>query len=171
MVTLEITAADSGLPPATLTQEFIIAVNDVFEPLHPWQNQEMECDVNGDGLVSVADLLEIVMALRVHDEPVWELPLEFPPGEGPPPYLDVDGDNRVTLADLLAVVHQMREGLGDPAPAESEFDSRFGDDDNLSSLASSDAFDLLNHRYRYKSLAAIELRASIEALDAVFAQS
>jgi hypothetical protein len=172
IVTLEISAADSGSPPATLTQEFIIAVNDVFEPLHPWQNQEMECDVNGDGLVSVADLLEIVMALRVHDEPVWELPLEFPPGEGPPPYLDVDGDNRVTLADLLAVVHQMREGLGDPAPAESEFDSRFdSDDDNLSSLASSDAFDLLNHRYRYKSLAAIELRASIEALDAVFAQS
>ncbi|MBW3599129.1 MAG: cadherin repeat domain-containing protein, partial [Planctomycetes bacterium] len=114
-VTLQITAVDSGAPPQTLVQDVVVAVNDVVESLHPWQNPRLRWDVDDDGVVGLKDLLEIVGPLRDAGGP-FELPLSFANGEGPPPYLDVNGDDDVSLVDLLEVVQKIREERFAAAP-------------------------------------------------------
>jgi hypothetical protein len=119
-VVLTITAVDSGEPPLSLSQEFTIAVIDLPESPNPWQNPNpaLPWDVDGNGAVTIADLLALVTALRAR-------PIGFvfpPPAEGnrPPPYLDVNGDNRLDLNDLLATVQKLREVLAASPEGEGE---------------------------------------------------
>ncbi len=108
-VTLEITATDSGSPPASRTQEFTLAVQDVLEQDHPWQNPaELRWDVDNNGAVELYDVLLIVQALRER-QGAYALPLGIAAEDGPPPYLDVDGDDWVTSFDLLETVQEYRE--------------------------------------------------------------
>jgi hypothetical protein len=104
-VTLQITASDSGAPPAEITRQFVLTVIDREEIIPPWQNPALRWDVDGNGKVRVADLLMLVLALRVDGSPH-----DLPADEGrEAPYLDVDGDGSASLEDLLDLVQRLRE--------------------------------------------------------------
>jgi hypothetical protein len=106
-VTLQITASDSGAPPAEITRQFVLTVTDREEIIPPWQNPALRWDVDGNGEVKVADLLMLVMALRVDGSPHG-----LPADEGhEAPYLDVDGDGSASLSDLIDLVQRLREEL------------------------------------------------------------
>jgi hypothetical protein len=109
-VTLTVTAADSGSPSLEASQEFTVAVIDVLEVTHPWQNPADPHDVDRDNRVTLQDLVKIVQMLRELDFP-YDLPMEFSPGETPPAYIDVDGDDTATLNDLLVLVQWLRNDL------------------------------------------------------------
>jgi hypothetical protein len=116
-----------------------LSAGDYFELVRPlvepaWQNIDNPGDVNGDGSVTVGDLLAVVAYLRENGP--GDLPLL--PDTPPAGYVDVNGDGRATLADLLAVVALLREGLAGAPQAEGE--EEFG--------ASLYAFDELHYGTR-----------------------
>jgi hypothetical protein len=109
-ILLQITAVDSGVPPKSLTEEFVIAVREVAESEHPWQNPDLRWDVNDDGVVTIHDLFEIVHALAIH-RGAYALPEPGGAEGSPPPYLDVNGDDHVSVADLLETIQKLRDQL------------------------------------------------------------
>jgi hypothetical protein len=120
-VALTITATDSGDPPLLASQEFVVSVNDLAEPEHPWQNPDpdLRSDVDGDGAVAIADLLALVLAIREH-----QLGFVLPPQsqvDDLPPFPDVNGDDRLDLTDVLQTVQKLRDDLvRPPVSAEGE---------------------------------------------------
>jgi hypothetical protein len=105
LLSIQITATDSGSPPRSRTETLIIAVGDAVDS--PWQNAALPQDVNGKEGVTLADLLDLVSALRLFGVP-HALPVPPAPDRSPPPFLDVNGDFQASLADLLLVVQHLR---------------------------------------------------------------
>ncbi len=83
---------------------------------YPWQNSDLNLDVNGDGAVSPMDALLIINHLNF----VGSGNLPIPPTAGffPPPYLDVSGDNAVTPIDAIMVINYLNRDQSEP---EGEF--------------------------------------------------
>ncbi|MBW3598393.1 MAG: hypothetical protein KY475_14115, partial [Planctomycetes bacterium] len=80
-------------------------------------------DVDGNGVVNVADLLPIVNDQRAHG-------VRPASADGLPPYLDVDGNGLANIADLLPVIEFLRGQQNSSAGGEGEaFDGLFLDDD------------------------------------------
>jgi hypothetical protein len=86
----------------------------IRDPSDSWTNPDEPNDVNGDGAVSIADLLDIVTELRAHG--VLH-PLPEPPTR--PPYLDVNGDGVASIADLLAIAQFLRQQTAASTEGES----------------------------------------------------
>ncbi|MBW3599482.1 MAG: cadherin-like domain-containing protein, partial [Planctomycetes bacterium] len=118
-MTVEITAADSGSPPKSITQSFTISVVDTPEAVPLWQNPQLRWDVDDDGEVAINDLLAIVQALRREGGP-HPTPATADGENAPPPYVDVNGDDSVSLADLLDTVQKIRTDAFATAEAEGE---------------------------------------------------
>jgi hypothetical protein len=83
---------------------------------YPWQNSDINLDVNADGDVSPMDALLIINHLNF----VGSGNLPIPPTAGffPPPYLDVSGDNAVTPIDAIMVINYLNRDQSEP---EGEF--------------------------------------------------
>ncbi len=81
----------------------------------PWQNSANPVDVNGDGDVTVADLLAVVRYLRDHSAGL----IEGEP-DADEARIDVDGDQVAGPSDLLAVVTALRAKIQQQTDAESE---------------------------------------------------
>ena len=79
---------------------------------YPWQNSDLNLDVNGDGAVSPMDALLIINHLNF----VGSGNLPIPPTAGffPPPYLDVSGDNAVTPIDAIMVINYLNRDQSEP---------------------------------------------------------
>lgn len=84
-----------------------------------WQNPNLRWDVDDDAAVTLADLLEIVLAVREHGG-AFMLPEPGEAENSPPPYLDVNGDEFASLADLMETVQKLRDDLAAPFAGEGE---------------------------------------------------
>jgi hypothetical protein len=73
------------------------------QPVASYTNPQNPLDVNGDGRLTLNDVLLLVNDLRMNG--VRELPSPPPAGQEPPPFLDPSGDGRVTLNDVLLVIN------------------------------------------------------------------
>lgn len=109
-VTVRITASDSGTPPGSVVQDFVITVQDREEVAAVWRNPTMAEDIDGNGIVNLNDLLQIVRALRASGGVGYQLAEERDASEDIL-YLDVNGDGYASLADLLDVVRRLRQDL------------------------------------------------------------
>lgn len=94
---LDIRATDSGQPPLSHTQTFVVQVlaND-----HPWQNPLSACDVDRSNGVTPGDALALINEINRGRNP--NLASIRPVGEW---FLDPTGDDTITPADVLAVVN------------------------------------------------------------------
>jgi hypothetical protein len=71
---------------------------------HPWQNPFAPLDVNNDGMVSPADVLLEIDALRSSGIHTLGVPTV---GETLPRFVDTNGDDLLSPVDLLLVVDQL----------------------------------------------------------------
>ena len=73
----------------------------------PWQNPNNPLDVDGNGLISPLDALQVINDLNSRgSRPLDPPPLDTDPS-GPPPYIDVDGNNLLTPLDALLVINAL----------------------------------------------------------------
>jgi hypothetical protein len=92
-----------------------------------WHNQPNPADVNGDGLVTTQDLLDVVQYLRNHGLGV----LQGEPEEGAS-LIDADGDGVAGPNDLLVVITQLRAQIQQQGNGEGEPVLLSGDSENSS---------------------------------------
>jgi len=75
-----------------------------------WHNTSDPADVNGDGVISPIDALQVINELN--EDGARPLP---PPSQGsaPPPYVDVSGDGLVSPVDALIVINRLNGVAGE----------------------------------------------------------
>ena len=88
-----------------------------FRVVPPWQSPTHKNDVDGDGRITVLDVLALVNHLTANGP--QELPVPPVPPNAPPPYLDCNGDGNVSTLDVLQVVIDLGT-FGPRALAEGE---------------------------------------------------
>ena len=77
----------------------------------PWQNQQNNLDVTGDGEIVPRDVLFIVNYINSNGPG----PLPAPDANQPPPFYDVTGDNEITARDALLIINFINaQGNGEP---------------------------------------------------------
>lgn len=116
-LSIEITATDSGNPPASAAKGFTLTVT---RSSAPFQNPINANDVNGDGFVSPLDALILINYLNEGNK---ILPDNL---EDPPRFLDVNGDDHASPIDALIVINVLND-----ASSSGEGESglpRFGND-------------------------------------------
>lgn len=88
-----------------------------FRVVSPWQCPHHKNDVDGDGRITVLDVLALVNHLTTNG--AHELSEAPAPPNAPPPYLDCNGDGNVSTLDVLQVVIDLGT-FGPRALAEGE---------------------------------------------------
>jgi hypothetical protein len=97
--------ATEGMSQGKAIADYVFA--NKFKPRIVFQNEEESTDVNGDGELSIADVLTQVQQLR-HYNATGEMEPGFVG------FCDVNGDDQFTIGDLLGVVQAIR-GEGEPS--------------------------------------------------------
>ncbi|TVS20305.1 MAG: hypothetical protein EA424_04645, partial [Planctomycetaceae bacterium] len=118
--TITVTVTDAGLDNdfettadnASFSRSFLVTVDQE----RPWQNWANPLDVNDDGYVTPADVLEVINYINRHD--TGALPTPPTPLHSPPPYLDVDGNDWVTPNDVLMIINHLNAEARAQATAE-----------------------------------------------------
>ncbi|MCY2987785.1 MAG: dockerin type I domain-containing protein [Planctomycetota bacterium] len=77
-----------------------------------WQNPQLACDVNGDGLVTALDVLMLINAFNFRGS--HDLATAQPPTPAGPPFLDPNGDIWLTPADVILVIDYINSA--EPGP-------------------------------------------------------
>ena len=80
--------------------EYVMSVG-----LTPWRNRALPTDVNGDGVVTVLDALQVINAIAARGEPT--LP-KVDQHQTQQPLIDVNGDNQGTALDALLILNELR---------------------------------------------------------------
>jgi len=104
-ITIAVTATDSGEPPLSATDVFVMTVP------NPYQNAADPRDANNDGWVTPIDALIVINDLNANGP--RELPIPVEPPLDPPHYLDINGDLFITPIDALLIINRLNEPGGE----------------------------------------------------------
>ena len=111
-VELHIRVSDTGQPPLSHTQTFIV---EVLANEHPWQNPVLACDVDRREGVTPGDVLKLINEINAGRKPA--LAFARPAKEL---YLDPTADDKITPHDVLLVINWLNglavNGEGEASP-------------------------------------------------------
>ena len=82
----------------------------IIDSSKPWHNLNLAQDVDGNGRVTISDVLTLVDRINEVGSGVLPTPSA---GDSPPPYYDVDNDSRLNGSDVLNVIDAIEAA---PAP-------------------------------------------------------
>jgi hypothetical protein len=132
-ITLEITATDENNH--TLTQTFEITV---LPNPHPWHQEELPEDADGDGDRDLQDAIFLIRQLRAGLGGVLEDVRPAPQDGGT--FCDVVADNVFDVKDIIAIIRYLRANR--PGSGEGEASSGATLSGSLSSMPARQALDL-----------------------------
>ncbi|MCY2987586.1 MAG: Ig-like domain-containing protein, partial [Planctomycetota bacterium] len=135
-VSVQVTATDSGQPPLSRTETFVIAVT--ANPF-PWQNPGNRFDVNHDGAVVPVDVLFLIAELNgpTIRQPNGSLPAARA-ADSQAPYYDINGDGALQPIDVLLVINY----INNPPKGAAAGEAAPGDDPAAATPLAGDALNL-----------------------------